>query len=288
MSAISTSLRRLYACRLYLAAAAIACAMLFGAGRHPAPGAPVPRLHPIVVATGPASGAFLLGGAGHGRWLAADAMARTMAGGERYRLYSLGRSLGRAKGSKPVVEEPGEFQSVLLAPAPVVQGDIVGVGGEWNPLPRAPRSASTAQTVYRNAVRAVLAEHGMKDAPARITQVLRVDLEGDGTDEVLVTARTSNAEYPVPGAKAGDFSLVLLRKVAGKRVSTFVLGAEFYPKARDQVAPYLFQVAAVLDLDGDGALEVVVADRYYEGAGAAAWQMRSGRPARVLSAGYGA
>jgi hypothetical protein len=43
------------------------------------------------------------------------------------------------------------------------------------------------------------------------------------------------------------------------------VAGEVYPKPDESVAPNVYQVTAVLDLNGDGKLEVIVHSFYYEG-----------------------
>jgi hypothetical protein len=57
--------------------------------------------------------------------------------------------------------------------------------------------------------------------------------------------------------------------IAGK-VETQLVEGEFHPKAyvrkEDSFdAPNVYKVIAILDLDGDGKLEIVVGSNYYEG-----------------------
>jgi len=68
--------------------------------------------------------------------------------------------------------------------------------------------------------------------------------------------------------------MVLLRRVIAGKVETQLVEGEFHPKAYpgkgsdDDAsfdAPNAYKVIAVLDLDGDGKMEIVVGANYYEG-----------------------
>ena len=67
--------------------------------------------------------------------------------------------------------------------------------------------------------------------------------------------------------------MVLLRRQIAGKVETQLIEGEFYPKAYPKAAeeegrfdaPNAYKVIAVLDLDGDGKMEIVVRSDYYEG-----------------------
>jgi len=63
----------------------------------------------------------------------------------------------------------------------------------------------------------------------------------------------------------GSYSVVILRSVVDRNVQTKLVVGEVYTKRDESVAPNVYNLAAVLDLNGDGKLEVIVHSFYYEG-----------------------
>lgn len=244
----------------------------------------MPPRYPIVVA----DGRYLLGGTENGKWIDAGRMAPLLRGGERYWLYAPSRYLGTAMGARPTEELHGPYHSVRLSPEPAKTEQAIAVGGPWNALPRRPVTLSPASAVYRQAVRDILRQNGLPRATVRIIQVVRIDLEGDGTDEVILSARAPGMDRPQTYVRANDYSLVALRKLLDGQVKTFLLGASFYKTPEKPAAPCLYTLSSILDLDGDGVLEILVADAFYEGKGMVIYQMQSGKPVAVLNAGFGA
>jgi hypothetical protein len=87
---------------------------------------------------------------------------------------------------------------------------------------------------------------------------------------------------------AGSYSMVLLHRVVSGKVQTQLVEGEFYPKATGYNAPNAYKVIAVLDLDGDGKLEVVVASQYYEGAATTIYRCDPKKVEALLSVSCGA
>jgi hypothetical protein len=226
-------------------------------------------LHPIVeVQSG-----YLFGATADGKWLKADETAKAVSGGTTYQVYGLTEPLGESKGGKPKPSQEDVCSDVLavsLSPKP--EKGVIALAAPWNALPRKPRISDTTQQVYLDAVRDFLKTKGIEQPKVKIESILRVDLDGDDEDEVLISATNYfKKDDRVPmRSPAGSYSMVLLRRVVAGKVETQLVAGEFHPKAyvrkEDSFdAPNAYKVIATLDLDGDGKLEVVVASNYYEG-----------------------
>jgi hypothetical protein len=236
----------------------------------------------------------LMGGVAGGKWLEADALAPMLKGGERYRLYTLTRAMGETTGAKPssAGEPCNGTNEIAFSSKP--EGGIA-VGGSWNALPRVPRSLSTNDPAYRQAVAAVLRRHGFNRPEINITQVLRVDLDGDGIEEALVSASHLAEGISVKGGpmavhgKPGDYSFVVLRKIVRGKVQDILLAEHFYPrKIEYPETPMQYEVAAVLDLNGDGKMEVIVRGAYYEGSGSSVFRLVGNKAVEAFGCGCGA
>jgi FG-GAP repeat len=226
-------------------------------------------LHPIVeVQTG-----YLFGATADGKWMKAEEAVKALDAGTTYRIYGLTQALGEAKGGKPKSTEEDVCSDVLavsLSPKP--EKGAIALAAPWNALPRKPRIADTTQQVYVDAVRDFLKTKGIDQPKVKIDNIVRVDLDGDGEDEVLISATnyfSKNNSVPMR-SPAGSYSMVLLRRVVAGKVETELVQGEFHPKAYVSSdssfnAPNAYSVIAVLDLDGDGKMEVVVTSQYYEG-----------------------
>jgi hypothetical protein len=198
---------------------------------------------------------FLFGAMENGKSVLAEKAVKHLHGGETFRLYSLTAALGEAKGGKP--ESAGEpCPDMFVVPLTRQPPDgVIAIGGKWNALPRLPKILSTKQPVYVAAVKAFLESRGLRNPAVKIEQILRIDLDGDGEEEVLISATNYfSKDGSVPNASsAGSYSCVIERRVVKGEVRTRLIEGEFYLKAKTFNAPSRYRVAAVLDVDGDGS-----------------------------------
>ena len=233
--------------------------------------APAADLHPIVeVQTG-----YLFGGTADGKWIKAEEAAKALTDETTYRVYGLTQSFGEAKGGNPKPTEEDVCSDVLavsLSPKP--EKGAIALAAPWNALPRKPRIADKTQQVYVDAARDFLKAKGIEQPKVKIESIVRVDLDGDGEEEVLINATNyfSKKDRVPMRSPAGSYSMVLLRRAVAGKVETQLVAGEFYPNAYKSTddnasfnAPNAHELIAVLDLDGDGKMEVVVASNYYEG-----------------------
>lgn len=242
--------------------------------------------HPIVQG----QSGYLFGMRAGGKWLEGAKTAPLLQEGTVYRMFTLTAEVGGATGGKAKsVEEPcPDTLGIELPPKP--DDEVIALAASWNPMPRKPRLGDNTQDVYVRAVREFLAGRGLPEAKVKITQIVRVDLDGDGEDEVLISATDYGEQRDgIPNAaRAGNYSFVLVRRVVGAKVNTQLLGGEFYPKAKVFNAPSAYTILAVLDVDGDGKMEVIVDASYYEGGEAMIFTFAGAKPRKVLSVGCGA
>ena len=231
-------------------------------------------VHPIIeIETG-----YLFGGSEKGKWIKADRAAKSIGKKTTYEVYGLTKQAGQITAGKPKsVDEPCPATlTVSLSSKP--KDGVIGLAAPWNALPRKPVIADASQSVYVETVRDFLKARGVPDPQVRITRILRVDLDGDGEEEALINATnyftddksidTSAApfpEAPVQAPQPGSYSIVILRRLVDGKVQTKLVAGEVYAKSDESVAPNVYNLAAVLDLNGDGKLEIIVRSSYYEG-----------------------
>jgi hypothetical protein len=222
-------------------------------------------------------------------WVRAEeAGALPVEGGEDYQVSLLGEGSVTSGGPQEIVcEPPGNLgveleDSETLGAFPGPFG--VAISANWGIHPHLLESFADDGS-YAGFARELLASRGMDVPNPDIKQLHRTDLEGDGTNEVLVVA-----EDVSPGlfAEEGDYSIIFMRKVVQGEVQTAVLGESLILEPDDFLLS--FSLGTVADLSGDGKMEIVVDSAYYEGLGVEVWEYADDDlgPVPRISVGCGA
>lgn len=208
--------------------------------------------------------------------------------GTRWQSFGLN---GPGRGFTTGAIAPPDVPVGIVAPArqELPQSDemiaIANVG--LSAQPRLPRAQNLDQPLYQKAAAQLLCARGLDVQSASLHQLLRVDLNGDGTEEVLMAARSRPDFGATPETRAGDYTLTALRFVDGGKVKTVPLDVEVATKNVAFGAPNDSDILACVDVDGDGKMEIIVSTGYYEGWGFEVWQFDGHAVKRVLQAGWG-
>ncbi|MDS4022412.1 MAG: hypothetical protein RKR03_18185 [Candidatus Competibacter sp.] len=254
----------------------------------------VPTFIPHPVTTG-----VILGGSAQGRWVKIDdeklpkanpsacssetgQCCRTLdperiPQGLIYRLYSFDEPLGECSGGKVRACDnmaTGDTDLTVDFSACSVKKFSLAIAGPWNALPRRPKVLENHRD-FAPVVRKFLDRKGLKRAPVRIEYVHGVDLDGDGTEERVIHAR-SRKEVGDHG-DPNDYSLLLLvRTVQGQQETTAI--SAWWPGEQENQGPYETYSSYYADANGDGVMEILVDWGYYEGSGIRVYALRDGKP----------
>ncbi len=228
-----------------------------------------------------------------GNWVQVDeATSLPVSGGEDYQIALLGVDARTTGGSEELLCEPVNNPGVVLADENLL-GDWPGpfgvaISADWDLVPNLVEETVDDGT-YAAIASGLLADLGLSVANPPIKQVIRVDVEGDGVNEVLVVAED------VPEgllAEVGDYSIAFLQKVVQGAPATSVIGKSVVVELAEGETPFVqsFTVAAVADLNGDGRMEIVLDSAYYEGVGVEVWEYVNDDigPLAQISSGCGA
>ena len=133
--------------------------------------------------------------------------------------------------------------------------------------PKFPRKVITSRDpkgVYRSAALAIFKSKNFPVDRIDSLQICRVDLRGDGREEVLVAAQAAGKVNPA--------TVVFLRQLGPRGVSTEVLEFQVmgFPK-----------IAAIGDLTGDGTMQAVIAGGISDGAMGSLWSFKTPKPKKI-------
>ena len=164
---------------------------------------------------------YLLGGTENGEWLSPETVIPHVTS-ETYQVFGMNGPTGSAKGERPVFEEFCRMYRVETDSYPL-GGPAVGATGNWDVVPRVAEELPTDTPVYVDEVTNWLKKKGFSEPVAEISQILRVDIEGDGTDEVLISA----SHFVEPTGHDVKFGVIRLKQSLSLLIITTKLPCSF-------------------------------------------------------------
>lgn len=240
-------------------------------------------MHPII----DLKGEYLLGAKVNGVWRTGEQIAPRLRAGLRYRVFGPTREAGAATGARAVTFDVPceETFGVKLTPEPA--GGEIAISAPWVVVPRrVTRLSAAAAAGYNNAVREIVSRHGIRNPVPRVTGAVRADLDGDGTEEVIISAYRDTGGGGMQ-VGAGDYSVLFVRKLVNGVVRTVMLEEEYHPRTKGETTPNQYTIAGVYDLDGDGVSEIVARGSYYEGGWTTVYGLRGTTKRNLLQVGCG-
>ena len=231
---------------------------------------------------------YLLGGSKNGKWLTAETVAPLIKKETKMVLIDV---KGIVKGGGILTDSGeeygacGENKAVRLEPE--IESGIVAVGdnAKWNLVPRIPKSIAVTDKSYVKIAADFLKTKGIARTKIKLSQIVQIDLEGDGKYEIIIAGN-----YYKKGTgeeqNAGDYSFALLRKTVNGKPQNILLGGDFFTakllRSGEFDPPNVHNINALADLNGDGKMEIVLGINYYEGDRNIVFEMKNGKPIKVL------
>jgi len=260
-----------------------------------AAGAATQKVVPIVYADPSGRSALVVGAVRGAAWLNWEKAHRHLRPGQAYRFHSPRAVAGDRTVKAPALSQASgaAYNVNLTRPLPSRKGLLGLSGANWKVRPRPFRVLAGESAALTECIRALLAAKGVAAAKVQIVTAWEVDLDGDGRKEQVVEARSPEYEKAVavdgPPVPVGGFSGVFLIQGSGGNAKTNMVAGAIHPNGlAEGGAPEQFELSHVADLNGDGAMEILVAWHYYEGGGVVAAQFKGGKLKAVLQASDGA
>lgn len=240
-----------------------------------------------------AIGEDLLGGTENGKWIKAEQIDRQFKDKTEFKLITfteigLGVFIG-TKADRGVCENARITFAKLDGEAEDndEQNLLLGTFADWDPLPRLPKKIVLSNKDNQKIVADFLKTKRIGKTKIKITQAFQIDLDGDGTKEILIAAnyykRGETEEQSI-----GDYSFVLLRKMVNGKLQNILIDGEFFTKRSAYAPPNIREIAPLADLNGDGKMEIILKSYYYEGNWKAVFEISKNKLNKVLEVECGA
>ncbi len=224
---------------------------------------------------------LLVGGSQNGIWISAADMVDVITADTKYQLYTAFEIENHVTGQELTFARLCDLHFITIDPSFPSQS-AVGISSQWSVLPRAPLELSTDLEVYLQAITTWQIEQAPSQPIPAINKIWKVDLEGNGTDEVFING-TRFAEPTGHNVEPRDYSVVLMRTVIGSEVVTVELIGDYYSEEVVNQFPLTYNLEFIGDLNGNGQMEVVVGVTRWEGTGVLVFEIDGEEANLVLS-----
>ncbi len=134
-------------------------------------------------------------------------------------------------------------------------------GAHHEPQPRAVEVLGV-RPEHEKAVVELLTSHGVPVERSVIEKAYRIDLDGDGSSEVVLQATHPDLLEDFQAEEVGHYSVLVIVPVAGG-ASPFSIG--YTVSDSENTGFEVVSLDTVADLDADGSMELIVQARHYEG-----------------------
>jgi hypothetical protein len=228
----------------------------------------------------------VIGGVQNGQWVAAEKIENSIKAPLKLELYTI-----LDHKTQTFVSEDAECHLWWKPQADTQPNAGVAIDSpNWNPMPRTPRPVSVNDPTYVNLIRNILLSAGLKKPQVNITEGYKVDLDGDGQDEaVLVASNFKHGVSELTGVShetaAGDYALVLIRKIVRGKVQNIFLVKDIRRGANEGGLPRGYHISTIADLNGDGRMEIALYSAYHEGSSSDIFELNGTKFKAVLGCG---
>lgn len=227
----------------------------------------------------------LLGGVENGRWLDAKTTFGKVESSQKYSLFDFEKGMqGEFLLGEIETGSIGCPETYSVYPRLAAAADLaLGANAGWPILPRRAKAVSLPNAAYKKVVADFLKLHGLRKSPAKLEQAFRVDLDGDGVDEVVLAAGHYIGDSNE--AKIGSYTFLLVRKITGKKARTLFVGGTILKTEHDYYEAD-YEVSGFADLNGDGQMEIIVHLGGYEESGTKVFEMKAGKWLEIKALAY--
>ena len=240
-------------------------------------------------------GETLIGGAQNGKWVTAQKTDAQLTDKTEFKIISFNgiNKIGSIFGTKGDSGDCGNPRITFDEPEANDNDNppfLLGANAKWNPVPRLPQAVSLTDKTYSKIVADFLKTKSIAKTKIKITQAFRIDLDGDGQNEIIITGnyyKKGRGETQT----LGDYSFALLRKNVKGKPQNILLDGEFFTakllRSGEFAPPSEREITAIADLNGDGKMEIVLALFGYEYNSTTIFEMKNGKPIKVLESECG-